>query len=55
MTGEARQACFAPHASELPVGRVGQPDDGAQAIAFLVGNGYTTGTIMECDGGLHLV
>ncbi|MBP0717756.1 SDR family oxidoreductase [Burkholderia sola] len=52
---EARQAFFERHASELPVGRVGQPDDVAQAIAFLIGNGYTTGSVIECDGGLHLV
>lgn len=55
MPVEDRQAFFAQHASELPVARIGQPDDVAQAIAFLVGNGYTTGTIMECDGGLHLL
>ncbi|VVE87483.1 short-chain dehydrogenase [Pandoraea bronchicola] len=55
MADEARQACFERHASELPVGRVGQPDDVAQAIAFLIGSGYTTATIMERDGGLRLV
>jgi NAD(P)-dependent dehydrogenase (short-subunit alcohol dehydrogenase family) len=52
---DARQAFFEKHASELPVGRIGQPDDVAQAIAFLVENGYTTGSIMECDGGLHVL
>ena len=55
MPDEARQAYFAQHASELPVARIGQPDDVAQAIAFLIGNGYTTGSVMECDGGLHLL
>ncbi|KML45655.1 short-chain dehydrogenase [Burkholderia cepacia] len=55
MPDAARRAFFEQHASELPVGRVGQPDDVAQAIAYLIGNGYTTGSIMECDGGLHLL
>lgn len=52
---DARQKFFAQHASELPVARVGQPDDVAQAVAYLIGNGYTTGSILECDGGLHLL
>lgn len=46
---------FAQHAASLPVGRVGQADDVAQAVEFLVGNGFTTGTVMACDGGLHLL
>lgn len=55
MPEEARRQFFANHASELPVGRIGQPDDVAQAVAYLVGNGYTTGSVLECDGGLHLL
>ena len=55
MPEEARRQFFDSHASELPVARVGQPDDVAQAVAYLVGNGYTTGSIIECDGGLHLL
>lgn len=39
----------------LPVGRVGRPDEVAHAVQFLVENGYVTGTVIECDGGLHLV
>ncbi|WP_175969101.1 hypothetical protein [Burkholderia sp. BCC0322] len=55
MTSKARQAFLAPHSSELPVGRVGQPGDGAQVIAFLVGNGCATSIVVECDGGLRLI
>ncbi|WP_114240741.1 SDR family oxidoreductase [Dyella sp. C9] len=55
MPEAARRAFFEQHGSELPVGRIGQPDEVAQAIAFLIGNGYTTGSIMQCDGGLHLL
>ncbi|WP_448952388.1 SDR family oxidoreductase [Labrys neptuniae] len=39
----------------LPVGRVGRADEVAHAVQFLVENGYVTGTVIECDGGLHLV
>ncbi|MDT3379174.1 SDR family oxidoreductase [Labrys portucalensis] len=39
----------------LPVGRVGHADEVAHAVQFLVENGYVTGTVIACDGGLHLV
>ena len=46
---------FRQQAEALPVGRVGRPDEVAQAIEFLVGNGFTTGTVLPCDGGLSLL
>jgi len=46
---------FRQQVETLPVGRVGQPQDVAHAIQFLIENGYTTGTVIECDGGLRLV
>ena len=46
---------FRQQVETLPVGRVGQPQDVAHAIEFLIENGYTTGTVIECDGGLRLV
>lgn len=46
---------FRQQVETLPVGRVGQPQDVAHAIQFLIENGYTTGTVLECDGGLRLV
>ena len=45
---------FAGYAAKTPVGRVGQPDDFARAIAFLIGNEFMTGHMLICDGGLHL-
>jgi NAD(P)-dependent dehydrogenase (short-subunit alcohol dehydrogenase family) len=42
-------------AQSTPVGRVGKPEDIATAIAFLIGNTFVTGTVLEVDGGLHLI
>ncbi|WP_089177837.1 SDR family oxidoreductase [Bosea sp. AS-1] len=42
-------------ARRLPVGRVGRPADIAEAIAFLMGNGFTTGTVLHVEGGHRLV
>ena len=39
----------------LPVGRVGEPEDIADAVLFLMGNGYVTGTTLIIDGGRLLV
>jgi len=38
-------------ASVLPVGRVGTAEDVAQAVLYLIGNGFATGTIVDVDGG----
>jgi NAD(P)-dependent dehydrogenase (short-subunit alcohol dehydrogenase family) len=52
--GEQKQAMFKDYAARTPVGRVGRPEDVAQAIAFLIGNDFTTGHMLICDGGLRL-
>jgi NAD(P)-dependent dehydrogenase (short-subunit alcohol dehydrogenase family) len=51
---EQRAAVFADYAGKSPVGRVGTPDDIAKAIAFLISNGFVTGHVLTCDGGLRL-
>jgi NAD(P)-dependent dehydrogenase (short-subunit alcohol dehydrogenase family) len=51
---EQREATFKGFASHTPVGRVGRPEDIAQAIGFLVGNGFVTGHVIACDGGIRL-
>ena len=38
-------------AAKLPVGRIGTPEEVAQAALFLMGNGFTTGTTLDVDGG----
>lgn len=50
-----KKKAFAGFAAATPLGRVGRPEDIAQAIAFLVGNTFMTGCVIECDGGLRLV
>ena len=37
--------------AKLPVGRVGQSEDLAQAYLLLMQNGFMTGSIVDVDGG----
>ncbi|PTL78313.1 SDR family oxidoreductase [Vitiosangium sp. GDMCC 1.1324] len=55
LAGNAKQQRFEQHARRLPVGRVGVPADIAHAVLFLMGNGYTTGEVLNVDGGHRLV
>ncbi|GAB7129171.1 SDR family oxidoreductase [Silvimonas sp. JCM 19000] len=50
-----KAAVFDQQAATLPVRRVGQADDIAHAVQFLSENGFVSGTVIECDGGLHLL
>jgi NAD(P)-dependent dehydrogenase (short-subunit alcohol dehydrogenase family) len=45
---------FAGAAKALPVGRTGTPEDIAEAIVYLLGNGFTTGAILDVDGGARM-
>ncbi|RUL99356.1 SDR family oxidoreductase [Rhizobium chutanense] len=55
VAGDAKQATLEAMAQRLLAGRVGQPEDIADAIRFLIGNGFTTGTILHVEGGHRLV
>lgn len=55
MQEDQKQSAFSKFAAATPSGRVGKPEDIAQAIVFLVGNTSMTGCILECDEGLRLV
>jgi len=52
---EFTQSLFETQAATLPAGRIGQPDDVAQIIDMLTANSFVTGTVIPCDGGLHLL
>jgi NAD(P)-dependent dehydrogenase (short-subunit alcohol dehydrogenase family) len=54
LTDEQKTPVFADYAAQAPVGRVGRPEDVAQAIAFLVADSFMSGHIIVCDGGLRL-
>ena len=41
--------------AKLPVGRIGKPEEIADAVLFLMGNGFITGTTLLIDGGDALV
>lgn len=51
---DARRETFSTFAQRAPVGRNGTPEDVAAAIGALVENGFITGVVLPCDGGLRL-
>ncbi|OFB38420.1 short-chain dehydrogenase [Mycolicibacterium sp. (ex Dasyatis americana)] len=54
--GEAdREAVYEQFASNLPVGRIGEPSDTALAYAYLMEQGFGTGVVLTVDGGATLV
>ncbi len=55
VAGERKGEVQAQMAARLPVGRIGQPGDIAQAVLSVMGNGFITGTVIHVDGGHRLV
>ena len=51
MAAADQDAMFAKAAGRLPVGRVGKPEDIAQAILFVATNPFATGSTVTVDGG----
>ncbi len=51
MPKAAREGMFAAIAGRLPVGRVGRPEDIADAALMLMTNGFITGIVLDVDGG----
>lgn len=51
---DAREGLYASVAASLPLGRVGEMRDVAQAYAYLMTNQHTTGTLLTIDGGAVL-
>jgi NAD(P)-dependent dehydrogenase (short-subunit alcohol dehydrogenase family) len=48
---EQKQAQFAAAADTVPAKRIGRPSDVADAIRYLIGATYVTGSILPVDGG----
>jgi NAD(P)-dependent dehydrogenase (short-subunit alcohol dehydrogenase family) len=55
MGAKEREELFESVGKRLPVGRVGEASDIAQAYLFLMQEGYATGQIVVVDGGSGLV
>jgi NAD(P)-dependent dehydrogenase (short-subunit alcohol dehydrogenase family) len=51
LSDEARQSMFDNAAARLPARRVGQPEDIANAVIYLAGTPYATGSTVLVDGG----
>ncbi|HEX4246763.1 MAG TPA: SDR family oxidoreductase [Pseudonocardia sp.] len=51
---EQRDGLFADIAAATPVGRVGEPAEVADVIRLLVTNGFLTGIVIPCTGGVTL-
>ena len=54
MPEQARAKAFKDSAEQSPVGRIGSPEDIAEVVCFLIGNGFMDGQTLTCDGGLGL-
>lgn len=52
---ERRKDYLRSFASKLPVKRVGKAEDVAKAVLYLILNDYTTGTLLEVNGGYRIV
>ena len=55
MAGDRRDAVIASQSKRIPLGRIAQPAEIADAILFLMGNTYVTGSTLTIDGGISLV
>jgi NAD(P)-dependent dehydrogenase (short-subunit alcohol dehydrogenase family) len=48
---DQRQSQFDTAAASVPAGRIGRPEDVAEAVQYAIGATYVTGTILPVDGG----
>jgi NAD(P)-dependent dehydrogenase (short-subunit alcohol dehydrogenase family) len=51
MSEEERETMYTETAKNLPVGRIGEPEDIAESYLYLMQSGFTTGQIIVVDGG----
>ncbi|HVG50768.1 MAG TPA: SDR family oxidoreductase [Xanthobacteraceae bacterium] len=55
MSPAAREAMYKKASETLPARRIGQPEDVAQALIFLMTNPFATGMVMNLEGGALLI
>lgn len=53
--GERRQQIVESYSRRAPAGRIGRPEEIAAGVIYLMKNEYSTGTVLEIDGGALLV
>ncbi len=51
MVGDNRQE----RAARVPLGRLGTPEEVAQATLMVIGNAYMTGQTIQVNGGMHFI
>jgi 3-oxoacyl-[acyl-carrier protein] reductase len=54
MIASMKPEALAKMSAQIPLGRVGTPDEIAQTTAFIFENDYVTGRVFEIDGGIRL-
>lgn len=54
MEADEKKTFFRQMGSHVPVGRVGRPAEIAEALLFLIRNAFTTGAVLDVDGGNRL-
>ncbi|MEM9009965.1 MAG: SDR family oxidoreductase [Pseudomonadota bacterium] len=54
MEADARETMYEATGESLPVGRVGTVEEAAEAALMLMSNSYTTGIVLDVDGG-HMI
>jgi NAD(P)-dependent dehydrogenase (short-subunit alcohol dehydrogenase family) len=53
--GERKEEVMRPYLAQLPLGRLGRPDELAHAVLYLMTATYVTGTVLHVDGGALLI
>ncbi|SDJ10783.1 Enoyl-(Acyl carrier protein) reductase [Natribacillus halophilus] len=55
MAEEDRKAFYDAVGGQLPMNRVGQPEDVAESVIYLLRNGFSTGETLHVEGGHRLI
>jgi NAD(P)-dependent dehydrogenase (short-subunit alcohol dehydrogenase family) len=53
--GARKEEVMRAYLAQLPLGRLGRPDELAHAVLFLMTATYVTGTVLHVDGGALLI